>query len=138
MFLFENLPPLNYSFERRSVVLLLHGLPRWLNGKESACQCRRHKRCRFNPWVGKIPRMRKWPSTPQYSSWKIPWTEEPGGVQSIGSQNSLTQLSNWAHSLASNIINSMGSLAPHLISFGHGLIQFPQHRNCYPTNIKIN
>ena len=78
---------------------MLHlGLPRWLNGKESACQCRRHKRCRFNPWVGKIPRIRKWPSTPQYSSWKIPWTEEPGGVQSIGSQNSLTQLSNWAQS----------------------------------------
>ena len=23
--------------------------------KESVCQCRRHKRCGFNPWVGKIP-----------------------------------------------------------------------------------
>ena len=28
------------------------GLPWWLSGKESACQCRRP---RFNPWVGKIP-----------------------------------------------------------------------------------
>ena len=28
-----------------------HGLPWWLNGKESAFQCRR---CGFNPWVGKI------------------------------------------------------------------------------------
>ena len=28
------------------------GLPRWLSGKESACQCRR---CRFDPWVRKIP-----------------------------------------------------------------------------------
>ena len=27
-------------------------LPWWLSGKESACQCRRH---RFDPWVGKIP-----------------------------------------------------------------------------------
>ena len=27
-------------------------LPRWFNGKESACQCRRH---RFHPWSGKIP-----------------------------------------------------------------------------------
>ena len=27
-------------------------LPRWLSGKESACQCRR---CGFDPWVGKIP-----------------------------------------------------------------------------------
>ena len=27
----------------------------WHNGKESACQCRKHKRHGFNPWVGKIP-----------------------------------------------------------------------------------
>ena len=31
---------------------LLYGLPIWLSGKESTCQCRR---CRFDPWVGKIP-----------------------------------------------------------------------------------
>jgi len=30
------------------------GLPRWRSGKESACQCRRHKRCAFDPWVRKI------------------------------------------------------------------------------------
>ena len=28
--------------------------------KESACQCRKHKRHGFNPWVGKIPWRRKW------------------------------------------------------------------------------
>ena len=34
-------------------------------GSESACQCRR---CRssFNPWVGKIPWMRKWQPTPVF------------------------------------------------------------------------
>ena len=26
--------------------------------------------------------------------WEIPWTEEPGGLQSMGSQKSQTQLSN--------------------------------------------
>ena len=26
-------------------------------------------------------------------AWEIPWTEEPGGLQSIGSQKSQTQLS---------------------------------------------
>ena len=31
------------------------GLPRWLSGKESACQCRRHRRHEFHPWVGMIP-----------------------------------------------------------------------------------
>ena len=29
--------------------------PRWLSGKGSTCQCRRHRKCRFNPWVRKIP-----------------------------------------------------------------------------------
>ena len=32
--------------------------------KESSCQCRRHKRHRFNPWVGKIPWRRVWQPTP--------------------------------------------------------------------------
>ena len=43
--------------ERRSRLGLslykyLLGPPSWLSGKESTCQCRRH---RFDPWVGKIP-----------------------------------------------------------------------------------
>ena len=29
-------------------------------GKESTCQCRRHKKHRFDPWVGKIPWRGKW------------------------------------------------------------------------------
>ena len=33
------------------------------NGKESVCQCRRCKRPRFDPWVGKIPWSRKWQPT---------------------------------------------------------------------------
>ena len=44
----------------------LSGLPRWLSGKESACQYRRLKRHRFNPWVRKIPWRRKWQSTPAF------------------------------------------------------------------------
>ena len=30
------------------------------NGKESACQCRRHRRRRFSPWAGKTRWSRKW------------------------------------------------------------------------------
>ena len=40
----------------------LLGLPWWLSGRESTCQCRRH---RFDPWVGKIP-WRKWQPTPVF------------------------------------------------------------------------
>ena len=31
------------------------GFPGGTSGKEPTRQCRRHKRCRFDPWVGKIP-----------------------------------------------------------------------------------
>ena len=40
------------------------GFPGGAKGKEPACQCRRHKRCGFDPWVGKIPWRRKWHPTP--------------------------------------------------------------------------
>ena len=40
------------------------GLPRWCSSKESTCQCRRCKRCRFNLWVRKIPQSRKWQPNP--------------------------------------------------------------------------
>ena len=38
----------------------------WLSGKESACQCRRCKRCGFDFWVGKIPWRKKWQPTPVF------------------------------------------------------------------------
>ena len=44
---------------------------RWLSGKESACQCRRHRRCGFHPWVGKMPWRRKWQPTPVFSPGKF-------------------------------------------------------------------
>ena len=30
------------------------------SGKEPTCQCRRCKRCGFDPWVGMIPWRRAW------------------------------------------------------------------------------
>ena len=32
--------------------------------KESSCQCRKHKRCESNPWIGKILWRRKWQPAP--------------------------------------------------------------------------
>ena len=39
---------------------IIYWLPRWLSGKESACQCKKHG---LNPWVRKIPWGRKWQPT---------------------------------------------------------------------------
>ena len=55
------------------------------SGKEHTCQCRRCKRCRFNPWVRKIPWSRKWQPTPVFL---------PG--KSHG-QGSLASHSPWGH-----------------------------------------
>ena len=45
-------------------MLSFGAFPGGASGKEPACQCRRHKRCGFNPWVGKIPWRRAWRPTP--------------------------------------------------------------------------
>ena len=68
------------------------GFPWWLNGKQSACQCRRH---RFDPWVEEIPWRRKWQHTPVFL---------PGKYHG---QRSLVGYSPWGckrvgHDLASN------------------------------------
>ena len=40
----------------------------------------------FSPWVGKIPWRRAWKPTLVFLSGESPWTEEPGGLQSMGLQ----------------------------------------------------
>ena len=51
-------------------------------GKESTCNARD---LRLIPGLGRSPGEGN--GNPlQYSGWRIPWTEEPGGLQSMGSQ----------------------------------------------------
>ena len=59
------------------LVMHLVRFPWWFSGKESACQCRRHKRHRFDPWVGKSPWSRKWHPTPVF------WPGESHGHRSL-------------------------------------------------------
>ena len=40
----------------------------------------------FDPWAGKIPRRSAWPPTQVFLPGESPWTEEPGRLQSMGSQ----------------------------------------------------
>ena len=44
--------------------IVIMSFPGGTSGKESACSCRRHKRCGFDPWVGRIPWRRAWQPTP--------------------------------------------------------------------------
>ena len=50
--------------------------------RNTACQRRRHKRCRFNPWIRTIPWRSAWQPTPVFLPEESPWTEEPDGLQS--------------------------------------------------------
>ena len=69
-------------------------LPRWHSSKESACQFRRCRKLRFNPWIGNIPWSRKWQTTPVFL---------PGKFHG---QRSLTGYSPW-------VAKSQTRLSPH-------------------------
>ena len=62
----------------------MQGFPGGASGKEPTCQCRRHKRWGFNPWVRKIPWRRSVATHSTILGWRTPWTEEPGRLQSLG------------------------------------------------------
>ena len=69
----------------------LMGLSRWLSGKESACQAEMRVR---SPGQ-KDPLEEGMATHSSILTWKIPWTEEPGGLWSTGSTKSQRWLSGW-------------------------------------------
>ena len=104
--------PLSPSF--LSSPYKMHGVPWWLSGEESDCQCRSPE---FSPWVRKLPWRKKWQPTPaflpgksqgkrspEFSLWvrKIPWRKKwqptpaflPGKSQG---KRSLVGYNPWGH-----------------------------------------
>ena len=61
-------------------------VPKWLSGKKSACQCKIRRRHEFDPWIRKITLEKEMAIHSGILGWEIPWREEPGGLQSMGSQ----------------------------------------------------
>ena len=97
--------------------MMYTGFPWWLSGKESTCQCRRH---RFDPWVGKIPWRRKWQPTPVFLPGKSYGQRSPVGYSPWGHKSIGHNLSDqttkcyiiffiycWVS--VSNLLNSLGS-----------------------------
>ena len=62
--------------EEKNLLAQLIGLPRWLSGKESPCQAGNlvGSRGQEDPLEKEI-----------IFAWEIPWTEEPGELQFMGS-----------------------------------------------------
>ena len=65
-------------------------LPWWLRGKELVCNAGDIREVALIHGLGD-PLEEGMATHPSILAWRIPWTEEPGGVQAIGSQ-SLTRL----------------------------------------------
>ena len=58
------------------------------------CSCRRPKRGRFHPWVGKIPWSRQWQPTPTFLTGKF---HGQRSLQSTGHGVAESDMTDWAH-----------------------------------------
>ena len=65
------------------------GFPGSSSDKESACNAGDNPG--FNPWIRKIPLENGMATHFSILAWRIPWTEEPGRIQSMGSQSDMTE-----------------------------------------------
>ena len=86
------------------------GLPTGCGGEEPTCQRRRHKRRGSVPGSGRSPGAGNGTQS-SVLAWEVPWTEEPGGLQSTGLQRAghdWAQMHTWPSSLfpASHICSS--------------------------------
>ena len=50
-------------------------------------QCRRQRRCELDAWFKEDPLEKEVATHPSILAWRIPCTEEPGILQSMGSQS---------------------------------------------------
>ena len=75
----------------------------------------------FDPWVRKLPWRRAWLPTPAFLPGESPWTEEPGGLQSVGSQAAdATECS----SVTFQSLNRPSLVCPFVLQRALGLIRF--------------
>ena len=82
-----------------NVCTLTWGFPGGINGKEPASQCRRWKRCEFDPWVRKIPWRKATHSV--FMLGESHGQRSLGGLQPVGSEraghgwNNLCETDSW-------------------------------------------
>ena len=69
--------------------------PGGVSGKESICQCRRLKKCGFDPWDGKIPWRKEMAAHSSILAWKIPMDRGVWQATVHGIAQSQTRLNNW-------------------------------------------
>ena len=104
------------------------GLPRQLSGKESTCQCRRHRRRGFDLWVGKIPWRKAWLPTPVFLPGKLHGQRSLAGYSPQGNKEldttehtctpalhlrrAFTSYSDWQHYVLTDLLGLPCVLEP--------------------------
>ena len=109
----------------------LLGFPGGTSVKDPTCQCRRYKRCGFDPQVGKIPWQRAWQPTPIFL---------PGEFHG---QRSLVGYSPWGHKEPdlSNLACMQGPfqlyqfIVSYLGSLFLGPLLTPPALRCFPASV---
>ena len=69
----------------RVYIHIIWGFPGGASGKEPACQRTRHE-SQLQPLGQEDPLEEGMAAHASILAWRIPWTEDPGGLQSIGLQ----------------------------------------------------
>ena len=64
------------------------GFPGGASGKEPGCKRKTHKRHKFSALVREDPLEEAMATHSSILGWRIPWAEEPGGLQSLGLKES--------------------------------------------------
>ena len=99
--------------------------------KKSACQCRRCKRCGFNPWVRKIPWRKKWQPTPVILLGESHW------------QRHLVGYSPWDHRELDTIEDSVSNMIIKCfvnflcIGIVHKILSFKPHSSDLGSQVQI-
>ena len=94
-FFFQSLKPKKYV----NILLSLYGdygLPQCSVVKNPPAM-QETRETGFHPWVRKIPLEEGMATHSSVLAWRIPWTEEPGGLQSMGTHGVRHNWSNLAH-----------------------------------------
>ena len=130
----NNLYPVNKYLLRAHYI----GLPRWFSGWRIYLQIRRHGQT----WVGSLvgggsghPLEEGMATQSSILAWRNPWTEEPGGLQSTGSQGVGHDWSDLAHTHTSIIapaiwLETFTSLSIWLLSSGTSTPPTPMWHSC--------
>ena len=76
----------NKTKQNKTQILVPLGIKRTSLVVQTVKHLSRMQETGFEPWVGKIPLEKEMAIHSSTIAWKIPWTEGPGRLQSMGSQ----------------------------------------------------